>query len=282
MKSIGIIGLGYVGKAIESYFRKFYKINTFDINGLSNCDSINDVYYSSELLFICLPTPMRKDGSCDLEIVENVISEINSFPINSNKKLIVIKSTVPVGTTNNLAQKYKNLNFCFNPEFLTEANFIDDFKNQDRIILGGENLDVIYELYSKTFKDVTIIKTDYKSAEMVKYVTNTFLAVKVSYANEVASLCKKLNIDFDEMIKIATLDSRIGKSHWKVPGPDGKMGYGGTCFPKDISSLINQFEQNEIKSIILEASLNRNNNIDRKERDWEKLKGRSVSDDKAT
>ena len=84
------------------------------------------------------------------------------------------------------------------------------------------------------------------------------------------------------MIKIATLDSRIGKSHWKVPGPDGKMGYGGTCFPKDISSLINQFEQNEIKSIILEASLNRNNNIDRKERDWEKLKARSVSDDKAT
>ena len=81
------------------------------------------------------------------------------------------------------------------------------------------------------------------------------------------------------MIKIASLDQRLGNSHWSVPGPDGKRGYGGTCFPKDISSLINQFEQNEIQSIILKASFTRNNNIDRKEKDWQKLKGRAVSED---
>ena len=207
-----------------------------------------------------------------------VISDINNLSENNTNKLVVIKSTVPVGTTNRLIKKYNKIKICFNPEFLTEANFIDDFKNQNRIILGGNNLDILYELYSQTFVNAKIIKTDSQTAEMVKYVTNSFLATKVSYANEIASLCGHLKIDYSQMIEIAILDERLGSSHWKVPGPDGNKGFGGTCFPKDLSSLINQFNQYQIESIILKAALYRNENIDRKEQDWKKLKGRAVSD----
>jgi UDPglucose 6-dehydrogenase len=275
---IGIIGLGYVGQAVESFLKKFYKIHTYDINGKSNCNSLKEVVDLSEVLFICLPTPSMKDGSCDLRIVEDVISNINILSKKSSK-LIVIKSTIPVGTTDKFIAKYKKIKFCFNPEFLTEANFIEDFENQERIIIGGDNIDLIYNIYLETFKDVKIITTDCKTAEMVKYVTNTFLATKVSFANEISSFCSKLNIDYERIIDIAKLDHRLGSSHWKVPGPDGKKGYGGSCFPKDIASLINQFENNKIESIILKSSFNRNNNIDRPDKDWQKLKGRSVSDE---
>lgn len=276
--NIGIVGLGYVGKAVEAYFKRFFNLNTFDTNVESSCSSLEQLVNLSEIIFICLPTPMRKNGSTDLRIIDSVIKDINSIANRDSNKLVAIKSTIPVGTTNKFINKYDKIRICFNPEFLTEANYLDDFKNQNRIILGGDKIDDLFKLYSETFTSAEIVKTDCQTAEMVKYVTNSFLATKVSYANEIESFCKHLNIDYNNMIKIASLDQRLGNSHWSVPGPDGKRGYGGTCFPKDISSLINQFEQNEIQSIILKASFTRNNNIDRKEKDWQKLKGRAVSD----
>ena len=154
---IGIIGLGYVGKAIEAYFKEFYKINTFDINAKSSCSSLDQVVSKSELIFICVPTPMKKDGSSDLSIIESVISKINNSVGENSNKLIVIKSTVPVGTTNKFTKKFNKVKIYFNPEFLTEANFINDFKNQNRIILGGENINILYQLYSETFNNIEII-----------------------------------------------------------------------------------------------------------------------------
>ncbi len=278
-EKIGVVGLGYVGKAIEAYFKRFYNLNTFDINVDSSCSSLDQLVSLSEIIFICLPTPMRKNGSTDLRIIDSVIKNINSIANRDSNKLVVIKSTIPIGTTNRFINKYDKIKICFNPEFLTEANYLEDFKNQDRIILGGDNVDVLYKLYSETFINAEIVKTDCQTAEMVKYVTNSFLATKVSYANEIESFCSHLNIDYNNMIKIASLDRRLGNSHWNVPGPDGNRGYGGTCFPKDMASLICQFEQNKMQSIILKASFNRNNNVDRKEKDWQKLQGRAVSDD---
>lgn len=279
---VGVVGLGYVGSACENLFKEYFDLNTFDINKSCNCSNIQELTNKSDIIFICLPTPMRKDRSCDLSIIESVLEQIND---EGQEKYVVIKSTVEVGTTDRFSKKYNNLVFIFNPEFLTEANFIEDFKNQDRIIIGSHHdkarkyLTELYRtIYSKD-SEVKIETTIPVNAEMVKYVTNSFLAVKVSYANEIYELCKNLNADYDEIIKLATLDRRLGDSHWEVPGPDGKFGFGGSCFPKDINSLINTFKVQNIDSYILNASWKRNITKDRPEKDWESLKGRAVSKD---
>ena len=121
-----------------------------------------------------------------------------------------------------------------------------------------------------------LIKCSFEEAEMVKYFINAFLAVKVSYANELFNLCDKMNIDYDKVSRIAQYDDRLGNSHFKVPGPDGKFGFGGSCFPKDINSLIDIFSKKDVKSYLLNAAWNRNINEDRIDRDWEKLIGRAV------
>ena len=137
---------------------------------------------------------MKKDGTCHTDIVEDVISEINEC---GNGEVVVIKSTIPPGTTDRLHRKYKNIDVIFNPEFLTEANFIEDFKNQNRIILGGvrRGTTKLRQIYSKVFPHATIVKTGAKHAEMVKYFTNCFLATKVSFANEMKYICDSIDLD---------------------------------------------------------------------------------------
>lgn len=161
---------------------------------------------------------------------------------------------------------------------MTEANFLDDFKNQDYIVLGGNKKDCILveDMYNKFFTSSKIVISSSKEAEMLKYYLNCFLAVKVSFANEIYQLCSKLNISYENLIKMVKLDSRIGKTHLDVPGPDGSFGFGGSCFPKDISALLSLFEENDIISMVIKSSWERNLTIDRVEKDWEKLKGRSV------
>ena len=136
MKKIGVVGQGYVGTAVSTVFDKYYNVETYDINGKCSCDSISDLVNKSDIIFVCVPTPMKKDGSCDTSIVESVIEDINVWCQYVSDKIVAIKSTVPPGTTNRLNKKFSNGTVIFNPEFLTEANFIEDFKNQNRIIIG--------------------------------------------------------------------------------------------------------------------------------------------------
>ena len=165
----------------------------------------------------------------------------------------------------------------FNPEFLTEANAVEDFNNQNRIILGGPRpaTTKLRRLYSKVFPKAHIIKTDSTHAEMVKYLTNSFLATKVSFANEIYQVCQKLNIDYDKVVEYATLDDRLGKSHWNVPGPDGDFGFGGHCLPKDLSALIYLAMKFDTETNVLNA-VEETNDVVRKNRDWEDMKGRAV------
>ena len=275
---VGIIGQGFVGKALKAGFEKYYEINTFDLNGKCNCTDIEDLVDKSDIIFVCVPTPMKKDGSCDVSIVESVIDEIEDVDISG--KIVVIKSTVPPGTTERLNQKCENIQVIFNPEFLTEANYIDDFRNQNRIILGGPRPGItkVKRFYSKIFPTTTIVKTGSTIAEMVKYMTNTFLATKVSFANEMKMICDKLNIDYDKVVEYSTYDERLGKSHWDVPGPDGKLGFGGSCFPKDLNALINLCAKMDIPARTLLGAWITNLNV-RPEQDWKELKGRAVIDE---
>jgi UDPglucose 6-dehydrogenase len=259
----------------------------------------SDIYYlmknTTGPVLVCVPTPMKGDGLCDLSIVESVIAEANAAVLEYQEwykkelseepkfppRVLVIKSTVPPGTTERFNAKYENVIVCFNPEFLTERTAIDDFKNQDRIILGGprEGTAVLKQLYQKTYPDVPTTKTSSTIAEMIKYVTNCFLATKVSFANEIRQICDGLQIDYDKVIEYATKDKRLGLSHWAVPGHDGHHGFGGSCFPKDLNALRSLASVGlGVDTKVLDAVWAKNLEV-RPEKDWEQLKGRAVSEE---
>tara|TARA_B100000575_G_C23121628_1_gene649193 strand:+ start:704 stop:1537 length:834 start_codon:yes stop_codon:yes gene_type:complete len=271
---IGIIGQGFVGNAVYSKFKLFYDILTYDIN-LKLCNSnIKEIKKKCKIIFVCVPTPMKSNGSCDTSIVKSVL---NNFA--SEKGLIIVnKSTVIPGTTEKFNTEFKNIQIVFNPEFLTERNAVNDFNSQNRIIIGGPRpaSTIVKNIYSKVFPKAHIIKTGSSHAEMIKYFTNSFLATKVSFANEMYDLCLKLNLDFDKIIEYVLLDKRIGNSHLNVPGPDGDFGFGGHCFPKDLSALISLTDELGSLNNLLKSVKKTNDKV-RINRDWEKMKGRAVN-----
>ena len=273
---IGIIGQGYVGTAIKVGFEPYYTVETYDkYDGMKSTVQLTDMVETCKVIFVCVPTPMNTDGTCHTDIVESVVKEIDDRVDLANipKPTVVIKSTVPPGTTDRLHRKYKGVDVIFNPEFLTEMNFIEDFKNQSRIILGGvrRGTSLLRQVYSKVFPHATIVKTNAKYAETVKYFINCFLGTKVSFANEMKMLCDEIDIDYDKVVEYATYDERLGKSHWAVPGPDEDFGFGGHCLPKDLSAIINTFDTYGL----LEAVEDVNNQV-RENRDWEHMVGRAV------
>ena len=283
MRKIGIVGQGFVGTAVREGLKQFYEIDTFDLDETKrDVDYIEDIIDRNNIIFVCLPTPMKKDGSCDISIVENTVMELDNLALTRqcSNRIIIIKSTIPPGTTERLNKECKHIQVVFNPEFLTEANFIEDFKNQDRIIIGGPRpaSTKVRQLFYKAFPKSHIIKTGSTTAEMVKYFTNTFLATKVSFANEIYQICEKLNIDYDKVFEYALHDKRIGNSHLAVPGPDGKNGFGGSCFPKDINALISVSNDLGLDLPTLKGAWKTNLRV-RPEEDWKELKGRAVVDE---
>ena len=276
---IGIIGQGFVGNAVYQKFQKSFTVLTYDIDSTLCNSSLDSLIFNSTVIFLCLPTPMSKNGSCNISILKQSLYDIDLIADNlETKRTIIIKSTIPPGSTEKFNQEFNNLDIIFNPEFLTERNAVEDFENQNRIILGGPRPTTteVKPIFSKVFPKAHIIKTDSTHAEMVKYLTNTFLATKISFANEIYQLCNKLNIDYDKVIEYATLDKRLGKSHWGVPGHDGDLGYGGHCFPKDLAALLYLSYQYNTTNHVLKATQETNNKV-RSNRDWEQMKGRAVS-----
>lgn len=265
MKKIGLIGCGAVGTAVKEGMSHVFEVLCYDINGKGNCSSVSEVAQKADgPVFICVPTPMSPDGSCNTSIVEGVIELINEEAASLDyKPTVVIKSTVVPGTTQGLAEQYPHCNICFNPEFLTEANAVEDFKNQDRIILGGsqDSLEPVVNCYQTAYPEVPVWETVSTVAEMVKYITNIHLAVKVSLANELSQVCEKLDISYNKVIQLAVMDKRLGDSHWKVPGPDGKKGFGGTCFPKDLSALLNKAASLEVEPSTMSGAWKKNKEV---------------------
>ena len=285
MKSkLGVIGQGFVGTAVTEGMSHCYEMITYDKDPNKKCTekSLYDVILQTEVVFLCVPTPMYKSGACDLSIVHNAMKEISDSCEALKKHVtVILKSTVPPGTTETLNELYGYYaSVVFNPEFLTEANANEDYKNQNRIIVGGDrpHTSQVKQIFSKAFPKVPIIKTSSTIAEMVKYVTNTFLATKVSFANEMYQISKALDIDYDKVIEYARYDDRLGQSHWSVPGPDGDFGYGGHCFPKDVAALTYLASALGVDPIMLNGTAYKNNDV-RTDFDWTKQIGRAVSEE---
>jgi UDPglucose 6-dehydrogenase len=287
MNKIGVVGLGYVGGAITSAYESknmLDKLETYDINENTNrtCTSLNELLDLVDIIYVCVPTPMTENGECDVSILESVIADIAYLASN---KIIVIKSTVTPGTTERMQTLYTNNIILFSPEFLTEANFKNDYMNQDIMLLGvpkNINVEDISFVMDEQLSAVNYVKTakivDATVAEFYKYTANTFLATKVSFSNEMASIAKGVDVDWNDIVDILLEDKRMGQTHWKVPGPDGRYGFGGTCFPKDLAAIIRFANQYDIQSPLLKTVWNRNVLVDRPEKDWEQLKGRAVRD----
>ena len=284
--NIGICGQGFVGTAVREGLRNFFEVFTYDISKVEDfaVSSLEELVKNSDVIFQCLPTPMRKSGECDTRLVRKTVLEIDKLAAEKHSRceIVVIKSTVPPGTTQSLNEEVKNIQVVFNPEFLTEANAINDFKNQNRIILGGPRpaTSTLKTIFSKAFPKSSIVKTGSNTAEMVKYFTNCFLSTKVSFANEMRQICEKIDIDYDKVVEYSLYDSRIGNSHLSSPGPDGSYGFGGHCFPKDINALMYVARSLDVEPTVLSSVWEKNLEVrDSASRDWEAMSGRAVSED---
>ncbi|MBI5530064.1 MAG: UDP-glucose/GDP-mannose dehydrogenase family protein [Candidatus Doudnabacteria bacterium] len=242
---IGIMGLGYVGGA-TCKFLESKKIKVYKYDKYKKIGSVAEVN-SSDIVFICVPTPYNKNGF-DLSFVEAAIQVLE------NSKTIVIKSSVVPGTTENLQKKYPKHKFLFNPEFLKEVSAYQDFIHPDRQIVGYTSksktvaVDVL-KLLPKSSYSETMPATE---AETVKYMANTFLSLKVVFANEFFELCRGLGLNYEEVRLAVGEDKRISPSHLDV-AHGGYRGYGGSCFPKDVNAILEFAEKKKVKMPLLKA-----------------------------
>lgn len=215
---------------------------------------------NTDITFICVGTPSKENGSIDLRFVESASREIGKVLNNKDDfHVIVVKSTVLPGTTENIVKPiiemesdkmaFRDFGLAVNPEFLREGNAVEDFFHPDRIVIGvrdKKTRSILEELY-KPFNCPKLI-TDIKTAEMIKYASNAFLATKISFANEIGNICKKLGIDVYEVFRGVGLDHRINPSFFRAG-----IGFGGSCFPKDLKALIKKAEELGEEPKILKA-----------------------------
>lgn len=278
---IGIVGNGFVGKTLISMKCDDIDVLAYDANP-QFCYPVPNLkledLMTCDIIFISVPTPMNPDGSCHLNIIESVVEDLKQLQYGG---FVVLRSTVPVGTCD-------KLKVFFMPEFLTEKNFLEDFRSNKNWFFGvvdsvNDSLfkQQIRNLFYLAFENNKIIYNNIHfmpngEAEMIKLFRNCFLSVKVSFCNEIYDYCSAKNLDYENIRSLACVDERIGLSHTSVPGHDGMRGFGGTCFPKDTASLLYDMQIHGVQSRILDAAIERNNTQDRPAQDWKLDKGRAV------
>ena len=282
MINIGIIGFGFVGSSVAYGFSAqtgfdLARLRIFDKNPAKSTHSLEEVLQESDFIFLSVPTPSNVDGSINLTILEEVLGQIDDH---GTKKgcVVLVRSTVVPGTTRSFQEKYKNITLVFNPEFLTERSAKFDFINQARFILGGEPKDTnkVAGLFNVRFGNSTpTIQTNFETAEFIKYMNNCYFATKVSFMNEMKLIADQSGVDWSTAVDGFVRDGRVGHSHLSVPGPDGKRGFGGSCFPKDLQAMMSHARSNGVEPSVLDGAWKTNLNV-RPERDWEKLLGRAI------
>jgi UDPglucose 6-dehydrogenase len=274
---LSVYGCGFVGQAIIRGFNLYADVKAYDIDP-KRCVNTFEETIMCDFVFLCLPTPMVsvEGGECNLSIIYDCFEKINSFhkehPELSREinPIYIIKSTVPIGTTRKLTEKYINLNIIHSPEFLTARCANLDFVVPARNIVGGNNLQSVNKLanlYKERFPGVLCLTMSSDESEAVKYAANCFFATKVMFFNEMKLISDKLKLNWNNIIEGVMSDGRIAKSHYQVPGHDGDAGFGGLCFSKDINALIATFCENGLDPKVLKAVWEQNKKV-RKNWDW--------------
>lgn len=253
---IAIIGYGFVGKAVKAGFDNSSN-EIFIVDPHQGYAEIDDIErFSPDFTFVCVPTPMGDDGKINDSIIKEVVGRLINMP----SGIVVIKSTVTPDIVENIC-RYKR--FVYSPEFLTERNAIDDFLNPAFHIIGGR------PEYTKKVKNLYTFNSNCNpapvhymtptEASLVKYGINSFLAMKVLWSNQWKDLSDKVGARYNVVSNAIGSDPRIGHSHTKVPGPDGKKGYGGSCFPKDTNAIYNYSVDKREQLSILGMIIDMNN-----------------------
>jgi len=255
---IGIIGYGYVGRAVAAA----YHADEVMINDPAHPSvSIADMTAQCEAVFVCVPTPQGADGVCDTSILNTVLFNLGNF-----EGVVICKSTATPAAYAEIEHKFAHLKLAHVPEFLTAANAERDYLNPVKIVIGcaPELRDAVLRAVYTERINFLLPNIEYCSiaeAAMFKYVANTQLAMKVVINNEYYAVCRALGIDWDNVSAIAKTDPRLGNTHWAVPGPDGKQGYGGACFPKDTAALLSLSRFLGVEATVLAAAVARNQQL---------------------
>lgn len=256
---VGIIGYGFVGKALRNGLSSSTEVSIIDPK--LNTSEVDLLAFNPEIIFICVPTPMGDDGTQDISILNVVIDNLKKLNFNCP---LILKSTILPNVLEKMSSEISNL--VFNPEFLREKHANEDFINPNMIVIGSKNNDAIkflenfYKKYTKC-KCKKYIKTDICTASLIKFTINSFLATKVSFFNELNCVFSETNTSetWDNFIKFLSYDKRIGDSHMSVPGHDGKLGFGGACLPKDSLAFAKYAELNNSKLNVLKTAISVNN-----------------------
>lgn len=264
--SIGIIGGGTVGQALARCYAEHCTVRIFDLNPCKGTHKNLREIYDCQLVFLCLPTPqIQGSRKCNL----GAIYEHCSYLQNSDQS-IVLKSTVPIGTTEFLSTKFKLPNIVHSPEFLTARCAVLNAQTPALNVIGRPATspqyaceDLLADLYAYRYPGTETHLMTSSESEAVKLFLNGFFATKVSYFNEIHTLCEKLKLNWGMVHEAMLADGRCGSTHTNVPGPDGMYGFGGACLPKDLNSLISCFHEAQVTTTILHAVSERNSCLDR-------------------
>ena len=263
---VSIVGLGFVGSSMNrSFSEKNVNIvaiyDKFKDGGIGNISNT----LNSDISFWALPT-IFNENTC-LYDLEPIFEVSNYFSQNNYKGIIIIKSTVTPETTEILSKEYPKLKFVHNPEFLTARTAYEDFHNQKHIVLGYNNncnendKQLLEKFYSAYYPDAEISTCSSLESESMKIFVNCFYSVKVQYFNELYVLCQKNGASYDKIKDMMLKNGWINPMHTTVPGPDGKLSYGGLCFPKDTNALLNYMKSKNSDSKVLEATVEERNNM---------------------
>jgi|JI10StandDraft_1071094.scaffolds.fasta_scaffold00495_2 UDPglucose 6-dehydrogenase len=239
IERVGFIGYGYVGRGTAHALGDVAEVAYAD-PAVSGARSVAELLSWSDAIFVCVPTPMDPSGAADLRIVYDVMAQLAA----TVAVPVVLKSTVPPGTGAALTRRWPRLPLVVNPEFLRERHHREDAESPARIVLGwtdgidDDGRSRVLDLYARRFPATPVVEVTATQAELIKYASNALLGVKVSFANEMAELSRRLGSDWEPIRQALVLDPRVGDSHLAVPGPDGRPGFGGACLPKDMAALL--------------------------------------------